>query len=94
MHNNKGNKSCGESKPEMIHYYSSKKRGLDTMDQMVRCYSIKQMTPTWPMVVFFNRMDISAMIAIIIWMKLRTYLEAQKAVRLVSLLHYQNHLQE
>ena len=94
MHNDKGNELCGENKPEIIHEYSSTKIVVDTMGQMARHYSIKQMTPTWLMVVLLNKMDISAMIAIIIWMKLRTSLEVQKGVRRVCLLHYRNHLEE
>ena len=51
------------------------------MDQMVRYYSTKRMTRRWPMVVFFNMIDISAMNAIIIWIKLQTSLQCKKGVR-------------
>ena len=44
MHNDRGIESPGETKPEIIQYYNSTKGGVDTMDQMVRCYSTKQMT--------------------------------------------------
>ena len=77
--------SCGENKPEIIQYYNSTKGEEDTIDQMVRYYSIKQMTPIWPMVVLFNKKDISVLIAIIIWMELQTYLQYQKGVRRVCL---------
>ena len=70
MHNDKGIESPGETKPEIIQYYNSTIVGVDTMDQMVRYYSTKRMTHRWPMVVFFNMIDISAMNALIIWIKL------------------------
>ena len=81
MHNDKGIESPGETKPEIIQYYNSTKGGVDTMDQMVRYYSTKRMTRRWPMVVFFNMIDISAMNAIIIWIKLQTSLQCKKGVR-------------
>ena len=52
MHKHKGENS--ENKPGIILYYNSTKGGRDDMDQMVRYYSIKRMTPKWPMVALFN----------------------------------------
>ena len=51
------------------------------MDQIVRYYSTKLMTHRWPMVVFFNMIDISAMNDIIRWMKLQASLQCRKSVR-------------
>ena len=87
MHNDEGMWSCGENKPEIIHYYNSTKRGRDDTDQIVRYCTIKRMTPKWPMAALFNKLDISALIAINIWMELQTYLQCQKGVRRVSLSH-------
>ena len=66
MHNGKGIESCGENKPEIIQYYSSTKGEVDTIDQMVHQYSIKRMTHKWSKAALFNKLDISAMIAIIL----------------------------
>ena len=66
MHNDKGIESHSENKPGIIQYYNSTKGGRDDMHQMVRYYSIKRMTPKWPIVALFNKIDISALIAIII----------------------------
>jgi hypothetical protein len=41
-----------QKKPEVISSYNSTKSGVDTMDQMTRCYSVKRMTRRWPMVIF------------------------------------------
>ena len=37
------------------------------MDQMVRCYSTKRMTRRWPVAVFYNMIDVSALNAFILW---------------------------
>ena len=70
MHNDKGNETSNENKPEIIQYYNSTKGGVDTLDQMARGYSTKRMTRRWLMVVFFNIIDISAINTHIIWLKL------------------------
>ena len=79
--------SCDEHKPEINQYSNSRKGGLDALDQMVRYYSIKIMTPKWPMVSLFNKIDISAMIAIIVRVELHSSLHCQKGVRRICLSH-------
>lgn len=59
-----------KKKPEVILSYNSTKSGVDTMDQMVRCYSVKRMTRRWPMVIFYNMVDVSGLNAYIIWASL------------------------
>ena len=60
-----------EKKPHIILHYNKTKSGVDTMDQMTRCYSTKRMTRRWPMVVFYNMIDVSALNAYIVWLSLR-----------------------
>ena len=31
------------NKPEIITYYNSTKAGFDTLDQVIRCYSVKRL---------------------------------------------------
>lgn len=81
MHYDKGREMTSKNVPEIISYYNSTKGGVDTMDQMTRCYSVKRMTRRWPMIVFFNMIDISALNAIIIWMKLEKSPKKQKNIR-------------
>ena len=81
MHNDRGSEAGAENKPEIIRYYNSTKGGVDTLDQMVRCYSKKRMTRRWPMVVFFNMIDISALNAIIVWIKLRPSFRNKTKIR-------------
>ena len=51
------------------------------MDQMTQCYTTKRMTRRWPMVIFFNMLDVSALNAIIIWLKLQNSFQPKKMVR-------------
>lgn len=41
--------------------------GVDTVDKMISCYSCQRKTNRWPMTVFFNIIDISALNAYIIF---------------------------
>lgn len=59
-----------EKKPLMILDYNATKGGVDTADQMLRLYTTKRMTRRWPMVVFYNMIDISALNSFIIWIML------------------------
>ena len=71
MHLDKGTELPGpEEKPEVITYYNAMKGGVDTMDQMVRWFTTKRKTRRWPMVIFYNTLDISALNAFIVWMSL------------------------
>ena len=71
MHSDKGTKSpAPEKKPEVITYYNPTKSGVDTMDQMVRCFTSKRKTRRWPMIIFYNMLNMSALSAFIIWMSL------------------------
>ena len=54
----------------MVLDYNASKAGVDTMDQMVRTYTSKRMTRRWPMVLFYNLLDVSALNAFIIWIHL------------------------
>ena len=47
-------------KPEIITYYNSTKAGVDTLDQVIRCYSVKRATRRWPMAIFYNMVDTAA----------------------------------
>ena len=71
IHLDEGAKSPGpEKKPEVITYYNATKGGVDTMDQMVRWFTTKRKTRRWPMVIFYNMLDISALNTFIVWMSL------------------------
>lgn len=58
--------STGE-KPEIILYYNETKAGVDTVDQMCRYYSTKVATRRWPLIIFFNMLDIAALNAFTVY---------------------------
>ena len=47
-------------KPEIITYYNQSKGGVDTLDQLIRCYSCKGKPNRWPVALFYNMLDIAA----------------------------------
>ena len=60
-----------EKKPEVILYYSSTKGGVDILDRMVRTYTSKRMTRRWPVALFYNMLDVSAVNAYVVWQQLQ-----------------------
>ena len=60
---------CGQEhqKPEMIMDYNATKGGVDNLDKLVTAYSCKRKTLRWPLVIFFDMLDISAYNAFVIW---------------------------
>lgn len=56
-----------KKKPNIVAYYNKTKGGVDTVDKMLSCYSVKRKTNRWPMAVFSNMVDISALNAYIIY---------------------------
>ena len=53
-------------KPEAILYYNSTKGGVDTADEMFRCYSTKASSRRWPLAAFSNLLDIISLNAFVI----------------------------
>ena len=70
-----------KKKPLKILDYNSTKSGVDTMDQMVMNYTTKRKTKRWPIVIFYNMLDISALNAFIIWNHLNSGWNAGKTHR-------------
>ena len=50
--------STERKKPQVILSYNSEKGGVDTADQMLRCFSTKSASRRWPLSAFFNLVDI------------------------------------
>ena len=46
-------------KPDIIVYYNAVKCGVDTIARLLASVSVKRITRRWPLVVFFNMIDIS-----------------------------------
>ena len=67
-----------KKKPAMILEYNATKGGVDTADKMLRTYSTKRMTRRWPVAVFSNMLDISALDAYIVWILLNPQWNAKR----------------
>lgn len=57
-------------KPEIIMDYNATKGGVENLDKLVTAYSCKRRTLRWPLVIFFDILDISAYNSFVIWMAL------------------------
>ena len=69
MHNDAAimNKSGERQIPEIVAFYNSTKGGVDCMDLMAHAMSTKRQTRRWPMVNFFNMLDIASIAAAILF---------------------------
>lgn len=71
MHTRKKiNVADAKKKPEIIEFYNKTKCGVDIMDEMVGTYRCKRKVNRWPVAVFCNMLDISALNAYIIYIEL------------------------
>lgn len=56
-----------KQKPKMILFYNETKGAVDTMDKMLGQYTTKRKTYRWPLSLFYNILDLSALAAYIIY---------------------------
>ncbi|XP_058629717.1 piggyBac transposable element-derived protein 4-like [Onychostoma macrolepis] len=74
--------STGEDrKPDVILDYNKTKGGVDCLDQMVAAYTCKRKSNRWPMVVFSNMLDVSALNAFVLWSGINPAWNAGKTFR-------------
>ena len=67
MHHDKAIVEGILKKPEAIQYYNGTKAGVDTFDQLVRTYSCKRQTKRWPVVMWYNLLDVVALNAFVVF---------------------------
>ena len=60
-------KSTLDQKPSITLFYNKTKVDVDTLDKMVRSYFTKRVARKWPLVLFYNTVDICAINAFVIW---------------------------
>ena len=58
-----------KKKPDIVRFYNGTKGAVDAMDKMAHACSTKRVTKRWPMVMFFNTLDLSTIAARIVWQK-------------------------
>ncbi|GFR57978.1 PiggyBac transposable element-derived protein 4 [Elysia marginata] len=57
-------------KPEMVMSYNATNGGVDTMDQMCHALTTKRKTNIWPMLLFYNLLDLASIASLVAWRKL------------------------
>ena len=67
MHSHPEIESALNQKPRIILFYNKTKGAVDTLNRIIRSYSTKRMTRIWPLVLFYNTIDVSRINALIIW---------------------------
>ena len=71
MHNQPDvDENSEKKKPDVILCYNETKSGVDIVDKMVKTYSTKRMSRRWPLTLFYNMVDVSALNAFIVWQEL------------------------
>lgn len=74
-------------KPEIITAYNNTKCDVDLLDQMCSQYSVCRNSRRWPLTVFFNLMDVSAINALIIFSHNRSLCDDQFKITRRLFLH-------
>ena len=59
MHSQPEIESTLDQKPSIILFHNETKGGVGTLDRRLILYSIKRMTRRWPLVLFYNTIDVS-----------------------------------
>ncbi|GLD56432.1 piggyBac transposable element-derived protein 4-like protein [Lates japonicus] len=67
LHKNAEISTREDQKPSTILDYNATKGGVDNLDKVTGSYSTKRMTARWPLVIFYNMIDVSAYNAFVIW---------------------------
>ena len=60
----------GEDKREKVLHYNKTKSGVDNMDHLDTIFSSRRKTNRWPMVLFYNILDVAGLAAFVIWISL------------------------
>ena len=67
LHNKAEIKTDEKMKPKIETDYNDLKGAVDTVDKMVVAYSCKRMTKRWPLLIFYNMIDISCYNAFVLY---------------------------
>ncbi|XP_051783376.1 piggyBac transposable element-derived protein 4-like, partial [Erpetoichthys calabaricus] len=67
LHKDAAVSSGSDKKLTIIHNYNKNKGGVDNLDKLTATYTCQRMTRRWPMVVFYNILDVSAYNAFVLW---------------------------
>ena len=68
-HDNAVDPTSSKNEPDMVTFYKCTKGTVGAMNKMAHAYTTKRKTQRWPMVMFFNVIDLSAIASRCIWVK-------------------------
>lgn len=71
LHTKKEIDSGNAHKPEIIKFYNSTKGAVDILDEMVGSYRCKRKVLRWPLALFQNMLDISAVNALVLFLDVK-----------------------
>ena len=74
-----------KEKPEIVHFYNKTKSGVDVMDHLLGQYTTHRKTNRWPLVLFYNILDIAALAAYLIYMANNYMLKKRSNARSIFL---------
>ncbi|XDV54752.1 hypothetical protein PO909_022975 [Leuciscus waleckii] len=81
LHRDAAISSQDHKKPQIILDYNKTKGGVDTLDQLVGTYTCRRKTNGWPMVIFFNMLDVSACNSFVLWTEMDPTWNKQKCFK-------------
>ncbi|KAJ4427801.1 hypothetical protein ANN_25454 [Periplaneta americana] len=70
-----------DKKARMILDYNAAKEAVDTLDQVTYTYTCKRKTNRWPVIFFYNILDVSAYNAYVLWTSIDPNRNANKLTR-------------
>ncbi|XP_033960769.1 piggyBac transposable element-derived protein 4-like [Pseudochaenichthys georgianus] len=70
-----------DRKPDIILDYNATKGGVENLDKLLSCYSCQRRTLRWPLVIFYNILDVSAYNAFALWMAINPEWNQKKLQR-------------
>nr|XP_054600172.1 piggyBac transposable element-derived protein 4-like [Nothobranchius furzeri] len=81
MHTDASLSTREDKKPQMILDYNSTKGGVDNLDKVTATYSCQRKTARWPLVIFYNIVDVSAYSAFVLWTEINQHWNVGKLYR-------------
>ena len=67
-------------KPEIVMSNNPTKGGVDSMDQMCHAVTTKRKTNRWPMLLFYNLLDLASTAALVVWRKVNKLSDEDRRV--------------
>jgi hypothetical protein len=80
-HNNAVDLTTVTKKPLMIYDYNQTKGGVDRLDECVEMFSVRRKTTRWPLLLFFNLLDVACYNSYVIMRKFHPHLQRKQYLK-------------